>query len=231
MKFIFALAAGLACMASVCEAAVVNLTVHGRISDITFETRPGAGDAFFAVVPIGTAYRFDYSYDTSTPPTSVAGRGLEAFYANPLLSSVLTIGSNSFIIDPTMDFNTVAVYRNGGSNFPRYSVSTNLFSGSVLIDGFRGIDFGVALFDTRRLASPAAGLPSAVNVADYDTQDARVRLSKFGVGEIGVGLTINRIVSGGAAVPEASTWAMLIAGFGLVGVSLRRRRTGRLIAA
>ena len=26
------------------------------------------------------------------------------------------------------------------------------------------------------------------------------------------------------AVPEASTWAMLIAGFGLVGVSMRRRR-------
>ena len=33
-----------------------------------------------------------------------------------------------------------------------------------------------------------------------------------------------------AAVPEAATWTMLIAGFGLVGVAARRRRTG-LVAA
>jgi hypothetical protein len=29
-----------------------------------------------------------------------------------------------------------------------------------------------------------------------------------------------------AAVPEPATWAMLIAGFGLVGGALRRRNTG-----
>jgi hypothetical protein len=32
------------------------------------------------------------------------------------------------------------------------------------------------------------------------------------------------ITPGGGAVPEPATWAMLLAGFGLVGVSARRRR-------
>lgn len=35
----------------------------------------------------------------------------------------------------------------------------------------------------------------------------------------------------GGAVPEASTWAMLIAGFGIVGASMRRRRAGQLVRA
>lgn len=32
------------------------------------------------------------------------------------------------------------------------------------------------------------------------------------------------------AVPESATWAMMIAGFGLAGVALRRRREGRIVA-
>lgn len=35
----------------------------------------------------------------------------------------------------------------------------------------------------------------------------------------------NVVIGGQNAVPEASTWAMIIAGFGIVGAALRRRRT------
>jgi hypothetical protein len=38
-------------------------------------------------------------------------------------------------------------------------------------------------------------------------------------------------VSISAAVPEAATWAMMIAGFGLVGAATRRRRSGLAVAA
>jgi hypothetical protein len=40
-----------------------------------------------------------------------------------------------------------------------------------------------------------------------------------------VRLTIADVPNGGGVIPEPATWAMLIAGFGLVGSTLRRRRT------
>ncbi len=229
MRCFLILAAGLACTATVSHAEVVNLSIQGRVTEIQYETQLGGGAAFLASTPLGTAFQFNYAYDTSTLPTNVRG-GREETYFNPFKSSTLSLGGNSFSINPALDFNLVAVYLNGGLNFPRYFVFTNLFSGSVLIDGFRGIDFNADVFDTRRLASPSPGLPSSINVADYDTRSARIRFAKFGVGEVGVGLAIDRIV-GGAPVPEPATWAMMIAGFGLVGGAMRRRQWIRSVAA
>jgi hypothetical protein len=41
---------------------------------------------------------------------------------------------------------------------------------------------------------------------------------------VGVGNLQLNIINIGGAVPEPSSWAMLIIGFGLVGATLRRRR-------
>lgn len=41
---------------------------------------------------------------------------------------------------------------------------------------------------------------------------------------------LNFTVTSAGAVPEASTWAMLIAGFGLTGAAMRRRRSARTAA-
>ena len=38
-------------------------------------------------------------------------------------------------------------------------------------------------------------------------------------------LTVTNLGGGGPAVPEPSTWALMIGGFGLAGAALRRRRT------
>lgn len=37
-------------------------------------------------------------------------------------------------------------------------------------------------------------------------------------------LTVTRNGGGGGVIPEPTTWAMLIAGFGMVGAAIRRRR-------
>jgi hypothetical protein len=44
-----------------------------------------------------------------------------------------------------------------------------------------------------------------------------------GFGSVGYGPLLDNVVV--TQVPEPATWAMLIAGFGLVGSAMRRRRT------
>lgn len=46
-------------------------------------------------------------------------------------------------------------------------------------------------------------------------------------GSTGDGFSIDNVSFGGAAVPEPASWAMLIAGFALVGATARRRRFAR----
>jgi hypothetical protein len=118
----------------------------------------------------------------------------------------------------------VGVTGNRTNSFPRYSVFTNFSFGAELIGGFRGIDFNGDLFDTRRTANPGPGLPSFVNVADYDSQAARIRLVSFPAGEVGVGLRIDRITTVVSGVPEPQSWMMLLAGFGACGYAIRRKR-------
>ena len=55
--------------------------------------------------------------------------------------------------------------------------------------------------------------------------------SKFGLGAIPTGLTVTSAsglfptgIVGGGGVPEPSTWALMLAGFGLMGAGIRRRR-------
>jgi hypothetical protein len=47
----------------------------------------------------------------------------------------------------------------------------------------------------------------------------------------GRGSTNQIFISNGNFVPEPQTWAMLIAGFGLVGLAMRRRQTTARVAA
>ena len=68
------------------------------------------------------------------------------------------------------------------------------------------------------------GANSAINgsvVANNLRANAGVNLGTYGGGNIGLA----------GAVPEPATWAMLIAGFGLVGAAARRRRRRETVAA
>lgn len=65
---------------------------------------------------------------------------------------------------------------------------------------------GMALSDFSSIAVKNTGMPEAVGTAAYNQGSVLVASS--------VG-----------SVPEAATWAMMVGGFGLLGTSLRRRRT------
>lgn len=51
--------------------------------------------------------------------------------------------------------------------------------------------------------------------------------SAFGMGDTG-GAVFGRAATAPALIPEPASWALLVAGFGLIGVSLRRRGLARL---
>ena len=73
-------------------------------------------------------------------------------------------------------------------------------------------------------------LPTSVNLAEFPNQYARVRFVNDRFGETCIFLSISSIRSAVAAVPEPSTWAMMLVGFGMIG-TLARRRASRSIAA
>lgn len=99
---------------------------------------------------------------------------------------------------------------NSSSNYTAYDASNNIVS-----SGFLGNDTAPAFG-----GAAGFGLPFIVNVAGSGITKLQIsngfgtrRSWEFGIGQ----------VSFVAGVPEASSWVMMIAGFGLVGAAMRRK--------
>lgn len=92
--------------------------------------------------------------------------------------------------------------------------SNNLFylTGPFFVDG-NGLGF-----------STAAG--SSVNL--FVTNGTQYRVN---AGGLSTGFVTARASPAMAAVPEPATWALMLVGFGAIGLSMRRRKTGLLQAA
>ncbi len=124
--------------------------------------------------------------------------------------------------------------RNGGSDRQQFLVMdftgpvsglsflyTN-YGSSFTSNNFKAYDgVGTLLQTLTPGASSAYGAElisfSALGIRKLELQQPR---SGWAFGVDNVGFTVDPVTS---AVPEATTWAMMIAGFGLVGASLRRR--------
>lgn len=120
-------------------------------------------------------------------------------------------------------------------NFPTYVSGHSSFSGAGAgaIAGFFGtdaLDFcvsadplsGVAdsrCFMSLRAAADEAGISRIYGGIHFEFDNGPAVDSAFGIGQFVSSSLFQRSV-----VPEPASWAMLIAGFGLVGASLRRRR-------
>lgn len=141
------------------------------------------------------------------PPTGLSGVGTAVSYeVTPF--TVSTTGSYSFLMTGLVPLNWDTFL---GLNSVAFNPGTPLVNALVYNDDFPSI--GLSGF-TRTLTSGVSYFAIATGFGNTDA--GRYSLVIDGPGSV--------IIGGQGAVPEATTWAMIIAGFGLVGGALRRRR-------
>ncbi|QIK80019.1 PEP-CTERM sorting domain-containing protein [Sphingomonas piscis] len=162
----------------------------------------------------GAPYDFTFRYDASSTPTS--GR-----YALTLVSGNADGLSNFSSFTPYLQFAQAGAYTYLNFVLHRQeSLGESTYAFFALGDNDGSISSGV--------------LPTAITPTQYDFINASFEVyGRNGayrniVDSQSRGLT--QVVSG---VPEASTWAMMIAGFGAVGFAMRRRNrsAGAAVAA
>ncbi|KQS04277.1 hypothetical protein ASG11_08445 [Sphingomonas sp. Leaf357] len=133
-----------------------------------------------------------------TPPTGLSSAGTAVAY-NTFLFSPLASGSYTFLLtSTTLNYDPfLALY---AAPFNPASPLTNVIIANDDLTGLTDSGFTVNLL---------AGTVYTAVIAGFDNQD-------FGTYTL-------TIANATAAVPEPATWAMMIAGFGMVGFGMRRR--------
>lgn len=134
-------------------------------------------------------------------------------------ANIATIGSGTVALNPLATASFVIGARSGTFLIPTRLGTAG--SGTVV---FFSRSSGSDLFDFFLSTAVDISMPFAPV-----TGTGVFALNQFNNVETTAGaLTFNRssdvIFSGGGVVPEPASWAMLIAGFGLVGATMRRRR-------
>ncbi|WP_293898682.1 PEPxxWA-CTERM sorting domain-containing protein [Phenylobacterium sp.] len=165
----------------------------------------------------------DYARVTTTSPTVFSVGGLGAHTGLHVSFDLAFIdswdgfdASNGFGPDiPTVDIQGVAplslTWIGGGGNGPLFGPGTVVGTGN----------FGVSSYSD-------AVVHYDVLIADA-SDDWKLKITAGGAGWQGGddeswGIDNFHLAAIGGAVPEPSTWALMIGGFGLAGVALRRRR-------
>lgn len=245
MKRTFILGAIMALTATTAAtAATQTITRTGKIIAAVppgklFNNDPGAivGLSDFA---IGQTINFSATYDLAdvqfpgtitrmngqtltNPDVSTVGLG----NGNPVNAMSLTVGSHSFGLADQGCFQDTACMITRRMDFPAgptlmFHKGNFLGMDSCLIEGGGGFGTGITVCQLV-LSSliPQTGLPARyIDLLGYSRSDIYLIRSAAGktafVGQFdGAGI---------AAVPEPTSWAMLITGFGLTGATLRRRR-------
>lgn len=119
-----------------------------------------------------------------------------------------------------------------GSNRVSFTNVAGTFNGvSTSSNVASSITFGTGAFSALGVSAPGFGFGSFAgpNLFNGSTTSPMFNLGTFNLGQVMTGagtgggrLTISQAPA--SAVPEPATWAMLLAGFGMVGYGMRRRR-------
>lgn len=158
--------------------------------------------------------------------TTFAGHTVSAEYMWPDVDSVFLPGGTA-VVGSGVEFGNIAGEGNHAVDFSDNSIHvtylTSWFLGTQeTFDGWRFTDLtssaikGVSLIGTNLSGFTAANL-------SFDSN--HVYANTLGLGNWAAGTFITIGVDFQSAVPEPATWAMMLIGFGALGVHLRRRQT------
>ena len=163
---------------------------------------------------ISTNYQAGFDGFNNNPLSEV--RNYFAFdlssLTGPITSATLTIPSNPFSIGYVNTSGTDSI------TYTNWDVSTSV---DDLMDGTNGLSSFADLGSGEKFGSTLIGPNDLVTTVTLDPAALGDIFAAEGK-EFAIGGSAIATV---ASVPEASTWAMMIAGFGLMGVALRRRVT------
>ena len=237
MKKLPLLLAGLA-MAGSANAAVLQFDFTAKIlemvqfSPLTFSGgMVSSSNLSGNTISVGDVISGHFTYDTATAQISNVG-GI-AMFASAQAQNVLNaaIGSQQLgLTDALSNTTTVQVANNaatlrGGDSFGIANVSANGQSSQMM---------ALSLFDSTGLAFSGNTVPTTLdfsafnNSTFYYTYSSVSTHAMMGANGALTSLTVSTVPSGGnpiTPVPEPETYAMLLAGLGLLGWTARRRQS------
>jgi hypothetical protein len=189
---------------------------------------------------VGDAIHFSATYDDAdlqTPGTIMTAFGeqvsspdlhiVQLGNFNPVNSASLTVGSHSLSLSDQICFQDAVCTANHGLEFPQgptlmFYGSAFLGMDSCLIEGGGGPGTGIA-FCQLTLDQIAGIVPGLLtDIFGYSRSDLYLIQTPDFADVVFIGQFDG---AGIAAIPEPASWAMMIAGFGMAGGALRRRRT------
>ncbi len=134
----------------------------------------------------------------------------------------------SFVIDTsvTPSFSSQTVFGDQVS----YNGISGIFGGTP---GTGSIGFGTSIFAQLNIGGTALGFTQYAGATDlfsFVNSQPVFKTGTFALSSITSGPAQITISSAATAVPEPAAWAMLIVGFGAVGMTLRARRPSRVAA-
>jgi hypothetical protein len=168
-----------------------------------FAALPASAATFIGTTVGGPTYNRPLS---GTPPTGLSGVGTAVAY-QIVPFTVTANGSYTLALTSLTTYDTYLGLHNIA--FVPTSGLTNALAYDD--DGGPGSD---SLITSINLMTGVSYFAISTGFANTDFGDYSLEIT--GVGDVVFG-------GGGGAVPESSTWAMMLAGFGIVGAAMRRR--------
>jgi hypothetical protein len=162
---------------------------------------------------------------TAASSNSVIGSGGYVMNDNGISTDAI-IGTNSGSSWIDLTFSAPVAMFGGGFNYARINGAP--VGNNPVISAFDSADNLIASFDLHALAPIST--PGGLNAYAFRGIDGEGQMIKRFRMEGSYVIMSATTLGEGGVVPEPATWAMMIAGFGLVGAAARRRRSSAATA-